>query len=113
MVQVPGIKPAKPDQDMRLHRAARSGAVDEIKRLLEEGVPIDSVDARGVTPLVYAAMTGNLESVKLLIRAGADPDTEDDLGYSAYKAAMFYGDFRGVTMPPYDKVLKFLKKFER
>ena len=42
----------------RLHRAASSGDVEEIKALLEEGLPINAFDNLSRTPLHYAASEG-------------------------------------------------------
>ncbi|MBS1857315.1 MAG: ankyrin repeat domain-containing protein [Acidobacteria bacterium] len=37
-------------------------------------------DARGNSPLMYAAALGNLESMRLLLEAGADPNAANDFG---------------------------------
>jgi len=80
--------------------------------LIDEGVSLDATDSNGATALIFGAMVGNIDVVKMLTEAGADPQIKDKLGYNAYKAAMFYGDFRGATMPPHDEVLHLLKEFE-
>jgi ankyrin repeat protein len=57
----------------RLHRAASSGDLEEIKALLEEGLPVNAFDDLSRTPLHYAAIGGHIPAVRYLIDAGADP----------------------------------------
>ncbi|MDX1528588.1 MAG: ankyrin repeat domain-containing protein [Gammaproteobacteria bacterium] len=96
-------------QDLRLIEAARSGDSSQIRRLLDEGADPDEADANGLTALIMASSVGELEAVKILLGAGADTTKKDNLGYDAYHAAMFHGDFRGATVAPYDQIMKLLK----
>lgn len=38
-----------------IHEAAEDGSLQEVKRFLERGVPVDDVDDEGATPLGRAA----------------------------------------------------------
>lgn len=63
----------------RLHRAAGSGDVEEIKALLEEGLPINAFDDDlSRTPLHYAASEGHVAAVRYLIEAGADVNAHEE-----------------------------------
>ncbi len=92
--------------------AARSGNEREVIRLLDEGHDVNLCDKNGRTPLMYAAMSGSFYTVMTLRKRGADTAAKDSLGYNAYLAAVFVGDFRGVVMPPHDKIVEYLEKFE-
>ncbi len=103
------IVPRFDGQDLRLIEAARSGDSYKIRRLLEEGADPDEADANGITALIMASTVGELKAVKILLSAGADTTKKDNLGWDAYHAAMFHGDFRGATVAPYDQIMKLLK----
>jgi len=62
----------------RLHDAARSGDVEECKRLLDEGLQPNAFDDLSWTPLHYAANGQHLEVMKLLIDSGADVNAHDE-----------------------------------
>ncbi len=62
----------------RLHRAARSGDLEQIKALLEQGLPINAFDDLNRTPLHYAAIGGHVPAVRYLIDAGADVNAHDE-----------------------------------
>ena len=109
MVEVPPVKPAAEEQDIRLLEAARRGEVDRVEELIREGVDLNAVDDEGHTPLIFAAMSGRLEVAAVLKRAGANTHLVDHLGYDTYHAAMFFGDFRGMTTPPFDQIMDLLK----
>ena len=62
----------------RLHRAAATGDLLEIERLLQEGCNIDAFDEDlPRTPLHYAAIENQADAVQLLIRAGANVNAND------------------------------------
>lgn len=69
------------NQDLRtddmpaLLRAAASGDLDEVRRLLQTGADVNQpVDGIGITALMFAARRGDVEMVKLLLKAGANPN---------------------------------------
>ena len=57
----------------KLHEAAKTGRIDTVRRLLEEGHPVNAVDPNfGLTPLHFAVRNGSVEVARLLIENGAD-----------------------------------------
>ena len=57
-----------------LHYAAQSGHAAVIKVLVEAGLDINSLDARGNTPLYLAVLAKKVSSVHELLGLGADPN---------------------------------------
>ena len=112
MASLPILEPKTNNQDLRLIEAARNGSASSINALINEGVNVNDADANGITPLIMASSAGNLDAVKVLIEHDVKKDHIDSLGYNAYKAAMFYGDFRGVTKEPFDKIMELVKTNE-
>jgi uncharacterized protein len=86
---------------------ARSPGV--VRALLHAGVPVDSADDFGSTPLMIAAMLGGLESVRLLVAAHADVNARihtstpidgvpgDALGNTPFSSAAVGGNVRIMT----------------
>jgi hypothetical protein len=57
----------------KLHEAAKTGRIHTVRRLLEEGHPVNAVDPNfGLTPLHFAVRNGRVEVARLLIEKGAD-----------------------------------------
>ena len=58
-----------------LHMAAVSRNADVVKMLLDAGATVDPLDARGMTPLMFAIATDrpNPRIIRLLLQAGASP----------------------------------------
>jgi hypothetical protein len=65
-------------RDARLVGAAGEGDLEEVRRLLADGVDIDSTDATGRTAVTAAVYGGHLEVVRVLIERGADVDVQDE-----------------------------------
>src|SRR5437879_5125415 len=55
-----------------LHRAARTGNLEQLRSLLDRGVNVNAADARGGTALHDAAWAGEAGIVSLLLSHGAD-----------------------------------------
>ena len=56
-----------------LHEAAKTGSIDTVRRLLEQGHPVNAVDPSfGLTPLHFAVRNGQVEIARLLVDHGAD-----------------------------------------
>lgn len=70
---------------------ARSGHFDAVKKGLDEGIPIDSVDAVDQTALIAAAGKDDLAIVQLLLDRGAKPDIADPAGWTALTHATYFG----------------------
>lgn len=62
----------------RLHHAASAGDIEQMKALLDEGLPINAFDFLDRTPLHCAAISGHIEAVQYLIKAGADVNAHDE-----------------------------------
>ena len=64
-----------------LHKAAREGDADRVRKLLDAGADVDVRNANKgrlqYTPLHWAAFCGHLEIAEILISRGADLDAED------------------------------------
>jgi ankyrin repeat protein len=72
--------------------AINRGDVDDVKKLLAKGAPVNEKDEHlGRTPLIMASMTGHTEIVKMLLERGADPNGTDMEGWTAIRYAHAYG----------------------
>ncbi|MDP2142602.1 MAG: ankyrin repeat domain-containing protein [Gallionella sp.] len=58
---------------------------------LGTGIPVDTRDDRGWTPLMISSFNGNEDMAELLIRSGADVHTTDNAGYGPMHWAAFNG----------------------
>jgi len=65
-----------------------SGDVDAVRRLIDLGLPIESVDSQGCTALLRAAGGGHLPVVELLLVRGADPQHAAASGATPLSAAV-------------------------
>jgi uncharacterized protein len=70
-----------------LHFAARAGAPDTVRTLIEGGADLDTVDAEGATAVLLAALDGRFDVTRLLLEAGADPRIADLYGRTVLFAA--------------------------
>lgn len=78
-----GLELTDPNQrgavdDTLLHLAARKGAVDDMKVLIESGADVNIVGDLGNTPLHQAAMMKQVESVKFLLKCGAKKQLKNE-----------------------------------
>ena len=55
-----------------LHKAAALGQTAEVKRLVDNGYDINSLDISGETPLQRACMAGHASTTRCLVQRGAD-----------------------------------------
>lgn len=62
----------------RLHLAASAGDIEQMKALLNEGLPINAFDSLHRTPLHCAAISAHIEAVQYLISVGADVNAHDE-----------------------------------
>jgi len=74
--------------------AAYENIISEIKKLIDDGFPVDYED--GWTALIWASKNGNLEMIDILMKAGADVDHQNYNGYSALMKAAGWGNLESV-----------------
>jgi ankyrin repeat protein len=72
-----GQSPAGADRAEALAEAARKGDAAAIKKLLDEGVDVNTKFRYGATALSYASDRGHLDVAKLLVDRGADVNARD------------------------------------
>jgi len=66
--------------DTLLHQAAEKGDLEEAKRLLEQGIDVNTRNKEQSTPLHTAALNGQAEVSELLIENGADLQARNAYG---------------------------------
>src|SRR5438874_4088529 len=69
--------PPPSDKANALWEAARNGDAPTMKRLLDEGVDVNTKFRYGATALSYACDRGNLEVVRILLERGAEVNVKD------------------------------------
>ncbi|MGI9213048.1 MAG: ankyrin repeat domain-containing protein [Methylococcaceae bacterium] len=57
-----------------LHIATARHDLDEMRRQLEQGIPIDLLAADGLAPLHWVTASGDIKAMQFLIVSGANPD---------------------------------------
>jgi uncharacterized protein len=95
-----------------LHAVTWSGAHNEIRQLLVNGIDPNLRDAKGRTPFLLAAHRGDIIAMRLLVEGGADPRAKDASAYDAVTIAAVLdklpalsaalqlgGDPRAITSP--------------
>lgn len=68
--------------------AAERGDAAVLRRLIDRGEEIDSLDRYGQTALMLAARNGHLQAVRVLVEAGADLDRTAKYHLSALMLAV-------------------------
>ena len=80
--------PGRPLRPSDLPQAAIGGDADAVRKLLDLGMPIDTIDAQGCTALLRAAGGGHRAVVELLLARGADPRLAARTGATPLSAAV-------------------------
>lgn len=75
--QPPGSTAGADVQAEALADAARKGDAAAVRKLIDEGVDVNTKFRYGTTALSFACDRGHLEVVKLLLDRGADPNVRD------------------------------------
>eukprot|EP00184_Porphyridium_aerugineum_P005617 CAMPEP_0184699054 /NCGR_PEP_ID=MMETSP0313-20130426/5459_1 /TAXON_ID=2792 /ORGANISM="Porphyridium aerugineum, Strain SAG 1380-2" /LENGTH=237 /DNA_ID=CAMNT_0027158079 /DNA_START=70 /DNA_END=780 /DNA_ORIENTATION=+ len=76
----------------QLFTAVRNGCYDAASNCLLDGVPVNSRDSSGKTPLIWAAIRGDEEILSLLMgEKNIRLDDEDDEGFTALARAAAHG----------------------
>jgi hypothetical protein len=74
-----------------LHDATKSGDLNRVQQLANEGANLDATLQRGETPLIVAALEGHTEVIEFLIARGAIAQARNDRGFTALHAAAYRG----------------------
>lgn len=75
-----------------LHRAAHSGDVAEIRRLVQAGAEVDARDARRRTPFHVACYARKIDAMRELVGAGANPRALESQAYDCITIAAVADD---------------------
>ncbi|MBI5422111.1 ankyrin repeat domain-containing protein [Candidatus Peregrinibacteria bacterium] len=70
------------DSETRLIEAIKGNNLDEAKRLIEAGTPLNSQAVKSATPLACASIAGNYDIVRLLIERGTDVNEKNAIGFT-------------------------------
>ena len=87
---------APADKAEALAEATRKGDVAAVKKLLDEGVDVNTKFRYGATALAFACDRGHLDVVKLLLDRGADVNVRDTF-YNATPLTWAAGPHRWPT----------------
>ncbi len=85
---IPGKAQTPPSREERaaytgLFGVTASGAVNEIRQLLVNGLDPNARDGHGRTPYLVAAHNGDMQAMEVLVTGGADPRAKDSRNYDA------------------------------
>lgn len=72
---------------------ARHGQTEDLKLMLNAGMPVNLSDHKGNTLLMLASYNGNEETTKLLVDFGAEIDKKNDRGQTPLAGVCFKGYF--------------------
>lgn len=79
------------DGMQRLLIASQYGNLNMVKKLLDEGISVDTQGNEGVTALQYAAANGDNDMLQLLLSYGASVDLPNEYGWTPLMHAAFNG----------------------
>jgi ankyrin repeat protein len=82
----------------KLLDASRDGILEEVERLIKEGVDIEAKDLSGWNSLMWASLNGYKEMVELLLKNKADIEVKDSNGWTALMYASANGHKEIVEM---------------
>ncbi|MBP7769684.1 MAG: ankyrin repeat domain-containing protein [Aliarcobacter sp.] len=70
---------------------ARTGKTEDLKAMLQAGMPVNLCDHKGNTLIMLASYNGNLETTSMLVDFGADVDKKNDKGQTPLAGVCFKG----------------------
>jgi uncharacterized lipoprotein YbaY len=91
--------PAQAEEKTSLPDVAARGNIAEVRRLLDNGTPVDGRQSgTGWTPLITAIRAGHTEVASLLLDRGANPNTAGVTGYTPLMAATQARNARAIQL---------------
>ena len=70
---------------------ARTGKTEDLKAMLQAGMPVNLCDHKGNSLLMLASYNGNLETTSMLVDFGAEVDKKNDRGQTPLAGVCFKG----------------------
>ena len=70
---------------------ARTGKTEDLKAMIQSGMPVNLCDHKGNTLLMLASYNGNLETTAMLVDFKADIDRKNDRGQTPLAGVCFKG----------------------
>jgi len=70
---------------------ARTGKTEDLKAMLEAGMPVNLSDHKGNSLIMLASYNGNLETTQMLVSMGAMVDKKNDRGQTPLAGVCFKG----------------------
>ena len=70
---------------------ARTGKTQDLKAMLQSGMPVNLSDHKGNSLLMLASYNGNLETTSMLVDFGAQVDKKNDRGQTPLAGVCFKG----------------------
>lgn len=70
---------------------ARTGKTQDLKAMLQVGMPVNLCDHKGNSLIMLASYNGNLETTSMLIVFGAEVDKKNDRGQTPLAGVCFKG----------------------
>ncbi len=92
-----GLELTEPNQrsaidDTVLHIASRTGAIEDMKVLIDAGADVNIAGDLGNTPLHQAAMMDQFDAVKVLLKCGAAKHLKNEFGQIPLEVAELNGN---------------------
>ena len=72
---------------------ARTGKTQDLKAMLQAGMPVNLCDHKGNSLIMLASYNGNLETTIMLVDFGAEVDKKNDRGQTPLAGVCFKGYF--------------------
>ena len=70
---------------------ARTGKTEDLKAMLQSGMPLNLSDHKGNSLIMLASYNGNLETTVMLVSFGAEVDKKNDRGQTPLAGVCFKG----------------------
>ena len=70
---------------------ARTGKTQDLKAMLQAGMPVNLCDHKGNSLIMLASYNGNLETTSMLLDFGAEVDKKNDRGQTPRAGVSFKG----------------------